>query len=77
MKSTLRRNSSQGKGPEAKLCLVLFLFFLLSFYFFIFGCAGSLLLHTGSSPIAASGGCSRVAVCGLLILVAPLVEHEL
>ena len=29
MKSILRRNSSQGKGPEAKLSLVLFLFFLL------------------------------------------------
>ena len=77
MKSTLRRNSSQGKGPEAKLCLVLFLFFLLSFYLFIFGCAGSLLLHTGSSPVAASGGDSRVAVCRFLIVVAPLVEDGL
>ena len=45
---------------------------------FIFGCAGSLLLHGLSSPVAVSGGYSLVAVHGLLIVVAStVVEHGL
>ena len=45
---------------------------------FIFGCAGSSLLHLGLSLVAASRGCSQVAVPGLLIAVASLVlQHRL
>ena len=40
-------------------------------YLSIFGCAGSLLL-CGLFLVAGSGGCSLVAVCGLLIVVASL-----
>ena len=41
----------------------------------IFGCVGSSLLR-GLSLAVASGDCSLVAVCGLLIAVASLVaEH--
>ena len=50
-------------------------------YLFIFGCAGSSLLHTGLLfffPAAATGGYSLVAVHGLLIVKASLVtEHRL
>ena len=43
----------------------------------IFGCVGSSLLR-GLSLVAASGGYSLFAVCGLLIEVASLVvEHGL
>ena len=40
-------------------------------YLSIFGCAGSLLL-CGLFLVAVSRGCSLVAVCGLLIVVASL-----
>ena len=44
---------------------------------FIFGCAGSLLLH-GLSLAVAGQGYSLVVVCGLLIVVASIVvEHRL
>ena len=44
---------------------------------FIFGCAGSSLLH-GLSLVAESRGYSLVVVCRLLIAVASLVlEHGL
>ena len=47
---------------------------LLNLYIFIFGCAGSSLL----SLVALSGGCSLIAVRGLLITVASLfAEHRL
>ena len=50
-------------------------------YLFIFGCAGSSLLHAGYFfffPAAASGGYSLVAVHGLLIVKVSLVtEHRL
>ena len=47
-------------------------------YLLIFGCAGSLLLRSGFSLAAASGGYSSAAVCRLLTEVASLVrEHEL
>ena len=36
------------------------------FYFFTFGCAGSLLLHVGFSLVVASRGCFPVAVRWLL-----------
>ena len=50
-----------------------FCFFVLFKYLFIFGCTGSLLLCTGLL-----GGCTQVAVCGLLVVVASLaVEHAL
>ena len=45
-------------------------------HLFIFGCAGSLLLHR-LSLVAVSTGYCLVTVCGLLIAVAsPVVEHE-
>ena len=45
-------------------------------YLFIFGCAGSLLLHR-LPLVAVSTGYSLVTVCGLLIAVAsPVAEHE-
>ena len=40
--------------------------------FFKFGCADPLLLCVGFSLVAASGGYSLVAMCRLLIVVAPL-----
>ena len=44
---------------------------------FVWGCAGSLLLH-GLFSTGASGGCAPVAVHRLLIVVASLVaEHRL
>ena len=46
-------------------------------HLFIFGCAGCSYC-TGFSLVAASRGCSLVAMCRLLILVASLVsEHSL
>ena len=51
-------------------------FFML--FIFIFGCAGSSLLHGDFFLVAKSGGYSLVAVRGILIAVAPLVaEHRL
>ena len=44
----------------------------------LLGCAGSLLLLAGFSPVAASRGCALLVVLGLLIVVASLVaEHGL
>ena len=46
-------------------------------YLFTFACAGSLLLH-GLSLVVASGTCSPVARCELVIAVASLIaEHSL
>ena len=43
-----------------------------------YGCTGSSLLSTDFFLVAAGGGCSPLAVRGLLIAVAPLaVEHRL
>ena len=43
---------------------------------YLFMAVVSLLLHTGFPLVAASGGYSLVAVCGLLMAVASLVgEH--
>ena len=51
-----------------------FLFFFFKMYLFM--AVVSLLLHTGFPLVAASGGYSLVAVCGLLMAVASLVgEH--
>ena len=50
------------------------LHFLNFIYFFIFVCAG---LCCCFSLVVASGGYSPVAVCGILIVVASLVEHGL
>ena len=50
------------------------------FFKFIFGCTGSLLLHTdffpSSSLAAVSGGCSLVAVLRLSIAMASLVVEQ-
>ena len=46
-------------------------------YLFIFGYAGSLLLHGHSSSCSEGGGCSPVVVFRLLIAVASFVaKHE-
>ena len=42
-------------------------------FFFFFSCGGSLLLHSGCGK----WGLLFVAVCGLLIMLAPLVENSL
>ena len=47
-------------------------YFIFVVYLFIFGCAGSLLLHR-LSLAAVIRGCSVVAMCRLLIAVASLV----
>ena len=53
------------------------LFFLNLFPYFIFGCAGSLLLHS-LSPVAASWGLLLSLLHGLLTAVASLVaDHRL
>ena len=46
--------------------------FICLFYLFIFGCAGSLLLH-GLSLAAVRRGYSLVVMCGLLVALASLV----
>ena len=52
--------------------------FKIFIYSFMFGCAGSSLLHLGFSLVVASEGYSLVVVCGLLIAMASLVvEHGL
>ena len=56
-----------------------FLFFFFNFNFFFlltFGYAGCSLL-CGLSLVVASGGCSLVAMRGLFLAVASLVEHGL
>ena len=55
-------------------CMISF-FKIILFLIFIFGCAGSSLLH-GLSLVAVSGGCSLVAVRELLIAVASLVAED-
>ena len=52
--------------------ILLFYDYLLSYLLFIFGCAGSSLLH-GLSLVTASEGYSLLQVHGLLIEVPPLV----
>ena len=47
-----------------------FIYRLVFFAFIIFGCAGSLFLCVGFSPVAASGGHSLVVLCGLHVAVA-------
>ena len=50
----------------------------LNFHLFIFACAGSSLLRTGFPQLWQLGGCSLVAVHGLLIAVASrVVDHRL
>ena len=51
------------------------LLFFLTFHLFIFGCAGSLLLHRLFSRFG-SGGHSLVVVLGLLIAVASLFAER-
>ena len=47
-------------------------------YLFTFGCAGSSLKCMGFLALHRVGACSRVAICGLLIVVVSLVlEHGL
>ena len=53
-----------------------FFFFLRFTYLFIYGSAGSSLLHK-LSLVEVSRGYSRTVVCGLLIAVAFVVEHGL
>ena len=48
----------------------------LTLLLFIYGCTGSLLLHAGFSLVAASKGCSLVAVQGLLVAMASLVVAQ-
>ena len=66
--------------PTPKMILYLiFIFFFVktNFYLFIFGCAGSLLLHMGFSSCREQG-LLFITVPGLLISVAALgVEHRL
>ena len=53
--------------------------FVMSFFNLLFiylGCAGSSLLHAGSSLVEMGRGYSLVAVHGLLIVVAPLVAEQ-
>lgn len=47
----------------------------LLFTYFIFGCAGSVLLH-GLFLVAAGGGYSPIVVCGPLIAVASVEEPQ-
>ena len=70
--------SHQGKpGLSVGSCYFSATFNCISFYLFIYGCAGLLLLCR-LSLVAASRGYSLVAVCGLLIAVASLIaEHGL
>ena len=58
------------------LCLRSLLFCFFFFYLFIFGCAGSSLLHT-LSLVAVSRSSSLVMVHGPLVVVASLVECRL
>ena len=53
-----------------------FFYIYINFIYFIFGCVGSLLLLAGCSLVAVSGGLLFVAVRGLLIAVASLVEEH-
>ena len=68
----------RGRGISYYLpstCQVLFfLFFLI--YLFIFVCIGSLLLHAGFLSSCDEQGLLFVAVHGLLIVVASLVEEH-
>ena len=75
MKNLLSSLESETHWPE----IFLSFFFLNNFiYFFIFGCTGSLLLHTGSSLVAASRVYSLVLVRRFLTSLASLVaEHRL
>ena len=50
--------------------------FSFSFYYFVFGCAGSLLLH-GLFLVAAGGAYSLIVVCGPFIAAASVEEHGL
>jgi len=64
--------------PTPKMILYLiFIFFFVktNFYLFIFGCAGSLLLHMGFSSCREQGLLFLV-VRGLLIAVASLVAER-
>ena len=65
-----------GPGMKWKAGSLSCLFLI--YYLFICGCAGSSLLHAGSSVVEMSRGYSLVAAHGLLIVVASLVaEHGL
>ena len=70
--------SHQGRpGLSVGSCYFSATFTCISFYLFIYGCAGFLLLCR-LSLVAASRGYSLVAGCGLLIAVASLIaEHGL
>ena len=54
------------------VCFLIILFI----YLFIFGCAGSLVLHGGLLQLQqAEGGYSLAVVCGLLTAVSLIAEH--
>ena len=66
-------------SPSSKYTFVILVrkIFEIIILFIIFGCVGSSLLR-GLSSVAASGGYSRVEVCGLLTAVTSLIaEHKL
>ena len=58
------------------LCIPVFFFFLNKYSSLFFGCARSALLCGFFSVVAASGGHSKAAVCGLLMAVASLVVER-
>ena len=65
------------KGQGAHLSLQLFFFFFKFIYLFIYFCLQWVFIAVcGLSLVVASGGFSPVAVCGLLIATASLVEKH-
>ena len=52
-------------------------FLLNNFYLFIFGCAGSLLLHMGFTRVVVSGGSSSLQCKGFPFCMTSIVEHVL
>ena len=65
-----RHPSAQQDSDSAEGCF-------LKNYLLIFGCAGSSLLHAGSSLVGMSRGSSPAAVPGLLIVASLVAEHGL
>ena len=77
-RDVVSQRSVHDCSPTPKMILYLiFIFFFvkINFYLFIFGCAGSLLLHMGFSSCREQGLLFLV-VCGLLIAVASLVAER-
>ena len=76
-KEILAKTSFNRKHSTVQNCIYL-CFKIIFYYFLIFGCVGSSLLHADISLVAARRGYALVEVCGLLTEVASLVsEHGL